>query len=326
ICLRILLLKGGLCTRFACHRNHLGLLLLSSGDWMALQKAARCVVIPTGHLHPVKKGFRLPYEIHGAMAVACGCFCSINPKFSFPTCNDGVMHGTRHLHLLQRWLHQEPWNQNARYLLALIVFQKAHEENFPQQLCIISKRLVLDALSTEVFLGDNKLSQSRSLLLLCASEISLQSGDSVGCMHHASNALGLLPTNSDLFFAHLQLCRAYAVQEDYSNLRNEYTKCLQMKTVHPICWILLKYFESRYSLQNNLDIIHTNFQACAARKGSSSTNWSANFELVCAQCYLWDQDYFLAEQALAHACVANMDSCLLLCHGTNYTLHVKNLN
>lgn len=223
-------------------------------------------------------------------------------------------------------MHQEPWNQNARYLLALNVFQKAHEENFPQQLCIISKRLVLDALSTEEFLGDNKLSQSRSLLLLCASEISLQSGDSVGCIHHASNALGLLPTNSDMFFAHLQLCRGYAVQEDYSNLRNEYTKCLQMKTIHPICWILLKYFESRYSLQNNLDIIHTNFQACAARKGSSSNNWSANFELVCAQCYLWDQDYFHAEQTLARACVANMDSCLLLCHGINSTLHVKNFN
>ncbi|XP_064982269.1 tetratricopeptide repeat protein SKI3-like isoform X2 [Musa acuminata AAA Group] len=296
-------------------RSHLGLLLLSSGDWMALQKAARCAVIPTGHQHPVKKGFRLPYEIHGAMAVACGSICSTNPKSSFPTCNDGLMHGARHLHLLQRWLHQEPWNQNARYLLALNVFQKAHEENFPQQLCIISKRLVLDALSTEEFLGDNKLSQSRSLLLLCASEISLQSGDSVGCIHHASNALGLLPTNSDMFFAHLQLCRGYAVQEDYSNLRNEYTKCLQMKTIHPICWILLKYFESRYSLQNNLDIIHTNFQACAARKGSSSNNWSANFELVCAQCYLWDQDYFHAEQTLARACVANMDSCLLLCHG-----------
>lgn len=76
---------------------------------MALQKAARCAVIPTGHRHPVKKGFRLPYEIHGAMAVACGSICSTNPKFSFPTCNDGLMHGARHLHLLQRYYFIFSW-------------------------------------------------------------------------------------------------------------------------------------------------------------------------------------------------------------------------
>ncbi|WOL13945.1 tetratricopeptide repeat protein SKI3 isoform X1 [Canna indica] len=297
-------------------RSHLGSLLLSSDDLMAPAKAARCAVVPTGHPCPINKGFRLPYEIHGAAAAACHSFCSAIPKFSFPTCNDELMHGARSLPLLQRRLHQEPWNQNARYLLILSILQKAREEKFPHQLCIILKHLILDAISREKFLRENKLSHSRSIiLLLCASEISLQTGDFPGCIRYATDALNVLPTHSDLFFAHLQLCRAYAVQEDYSNLRNQYTNCLQIKTNHPIGWLLLKYLESRYSLQNNSDIIEENFRTCIASKGISANCWIANFELVSAQCYMWHQDYFRAEQALTRACAANTDSCLLLCHG-----------
>ncbi|KAG6514409.1 hypothetical protein ZIOFF_024764 [Zingiber officinale] len=296
-------------------RCHLGSLLLSSEDWIAPAKASRCTVIPTGSLYPVKKGFKLPHEIHGAAAVACHSLCSTNPKFSFPTCDDCLMHGARSLPLLQRWLHQEPWNQNARYLLILNLLQKAREQKFPQQLCITLKHLVSDAIYRENLIENNHSHSRHFLLLLCASELSLQSGDALGCIRNATDALSLLPTSSDSFFAHLQLCRAYAVQQDFSNLRNEYANCLQTKTLHPMGWLSLKYLASRYSLQKNSDIIDANFYACATTKGSSFDHWIANFELVSAQCYMWDQEYLQAEQALTRACAANTNSCLLLCHG-----------
>ncbi|KAG6510698.1 hypothetical protein ZIOFF_028729 [Zingiber officinale] len=303
------------CIGFACCRCHLGSLLLSSEDWIAPAKASRCTVIPTGSLYPVKKGFKLPHEIHGAAAVACHSLCSTNPKFSFPTCDDCLMHGARSLPLLQRWLHQEPWNQNARYLLILNLLQKAREEKFPQQLCITLKHLVSDAIYRENLIENNHSHSRHFLLLLCASELSLQSGDPLGCIRNATDALSLLPTSSDSFFAHLQLCRAYAMQQDFSNLRNEYANCLQTKTLHPMGWLSLKYLASRYSLQKNSDIIDANFYACATTKGSSFDHWIANFELVSAQCYMWDQEYLQAEQALTRACAANTNSCLLLCHG-----------
>lgn len=215
-------------------------------------------------------------------------------------------------------MHQEPWNLDAHYLLVLNVLQKAREEKFPQHLCSTLKRLLLVALSKEIYTKENKLYQyQKFVLLLCASEISLQCGDYHGCVKHATDALGILPPNSDPFFAHLQLCRAYAAEEDFLNLRNEYMNCLQIKTFNQIGWISLKYIESRYKLQNNSNEIDVYFHTCSTGKGASSNIWEAVFYLVCAQAFIWDQDYLRAEQALAHACaLRDAESCLSLFHGT----------
>ncbi|XP_008799156.2 tetratricopeptide repeat protein SKI3 isoform X2 [Phoenix dactylifera] len=296
-------------------RSQLSSLLLSSGDWMASHKAARCTATPNGHI--VKKELELSYKIHGAAVVACYASCSNNPKFSFPTCKDQPAHGTNVIHSMQRWLHQEPWNLDAHYLLVLNVLQKAREEKFPQHLCSTLKRLLLVALSKEIYMKENKLHQyQKFVLLLCASEVSLQCGDYHGGVKHATDALGILPPNSDPFFARLQLCRAYAAGEDFLNLKNEYMNCLQIKTFNQIGWISLKYIESRYQLQNNSNAIDMYFHMCSTGKGASSNIWEAVFYLACAQSFIWDQDYLRAEQALAHACaIGDAESCLLLFHG-----------
>lgn len=219
--------------------------------------------------------------------------------------------------IVGRWLHQEPWNYKARYLLILNIYQKAREEKFPQYLCITLKRLLVAALSQEIYLKESEQCRyQKFLLLLCASEISLQCGDHIGCFNRTKTALALAPSNSDLFFAHLQLCRAYAAQDDLLNAKNEYMICLQLKTADLIGWISLKYLESRYKLQENSSAVDINFQSCLALKMNSKSIWGATFNLVCAQCSVHDQDVFHAEETLMGVCAEeNADSCLLLFHG-----------
>ncbi|KAM0941484.1 putative tetratricopeptide-like helical domain superfamily [Dioscorea sansibarensis] len=296
-------------------RYQLSSLLLSNEDWMASERAIKCSLAATRD--HVNNGLKSPFEIHGAVRVACYAGGATCPKFSFPTCKDLRMRGTMTVQHLQKWLRQEPWNYKARYLLILNIYQKAREEKFPQYLCTTLKRLLVAALSQETYLKESGQYQyQKFLLLLCASEISLQLGDHIGCFNWTKTALGLAPSNSDLFFAHLQLCRAYAAQDDLPSVRNEYTRCLQLKTANLIGWISLKYLESRYKLQENSSAVDINFESCIALKMNSKDIWGAIFNLVCAQGFVHDQDLFHAEGTLMRVCAEeNADSCLLLFHG-----------
>lgn len=206
-------------------------------------------------------------------------------------------------------------------MLVLNILQKAREEKFPQHLCFTLKRLVCTALSNEIYYS--KKSQSyeyqRFQLLLCASEISLQGGDYLGCISHAQNALRLSVRDSILFFAHLQLCRAHVSQEDLSSMKDEYMKCLQLKSDYPIAWISLKLIESRYKQHIHLNAIDSHFEACLKESGSSWNTWTAIFDLVRGQSFIWEEDFVLAEKALAHGIsMGTADSCLYLCHGINH--------
>ncbi|XP_058073295.1 tetratricopeptide repeat protein SKI3 [Magnolia sinica] len=297
-------------------RNHLSSLLLSSKEWKTSHAAIRCVVTePSGH--PLLKGSKSAYEILGSAAVACYSNCTSKSKYSFPTCEGQCMHGVRPVQHQQKWLHQEPWNDKSRYLLVLGVLQKAREERFPQHLCVTLKRLVFGALSSEVYSKkDQSCEYQKFQLLLCASEISMQAGDYVGCINHATDASRLSFPNGDPFFAHLQLCRAYVVQEDFSSLKDEYEKCMQLKTDYQIGWISLKFIESRYKRQLQLNGVDVNFEACLEKNGSSWNMWMAIMDLVRGHSFIQDQDFLLAEQALAHGCsIGGADCCLFLCHG-----------
>ncbi|XP_077215961.1 tetratricopeptide repeat (TPR)-like superfamily protein isoform X2 [Tasmannia lanceolata] len=297
-------------------RNQLSYNLLSTKEWKASHVATRCTIMdPPGH--PVVKGSKSAYEILGSAAVSCYSSCTTKLKFSFPTCQDPCTHGSAAIQHLQRWLHQEPWNHKAQYLLVLTVLQKAREEKFPRHLCVTLKRLLVTALSNEVYSKKDRPHQYQMFqLLLCASEISLQCGDYSGCITQATNA-SLLPfPNVDAFFAHFQLCRAYAAQGDLLGLKDEYMKCLQLKTDYPIGWVSLKFIESRHKLHIDLNPLDLNFEACLNERGGSWNLWMAIFHLVRAQNFLWDQDFLHAEQALAQCCsMGDADSCLFLTHG-----------
>lgn len=216
-----------------------------------------------------------------------------------------------------RYLRQEPWNHTARYLLILNLFQKAREEKFPWHLCVILERLIFVALSSEVYSRERVSYQYQKFqLLLCASEISLQGGNLIGCVKHAKNASSLLLPDNYLFFGHLLLCRAHAVEGNYINLQGEYMRCLELKTDYHIGWICLKIMESRYRVQTDSNISELRFKECSKELKNSWNMWMAVFNLVRGLISLWNQEFFPAEESLAQACsLASAESCLFLCHG-----------
>lgn len=219
--------------------------------------------------------------------------------------------------LSYRWLHLEPWNQNARYLLILNCLQKAREERYPQHLCILLERLISVALSDHLYSNKDKSYQYQKFqLLLCASEICFQCGDHVGCISHANNASGLLLPDCYLFFAHLLLCRIFASEENFVSLREEYMRCMELKTDYPIGWIYLKYMESRYKLQTGAVRLELNFEECSKEIKHSWNMWMAVFNLVQGLVSIWTQDFLCAEKFLSEACsLATAQCCLFLCHG-----------
>ncbi|XP_058220446.1 tetratricopeptide repeat protein SKI3 isoform X2 [Rhododendron vialii] len=296
-------------------RNLLGYLQLSCKEWKDPHIASRCFIIgPSRGLD--EKGLKSAYDILGAGAVAC--YASQNyKKFAVPTCKCQFMHETRAIRQLQMQLHQEPWNHNALYLLILNYLQKACEERFPQHLCDILGRLIKVALSDQLRSKKDMSSQYQTFqLLLCSSEISLQGGNHIGCINHAKSASGFLLPNHYLFFAHLQLCRAYAAEDNLSNLHEEYTRCLELKTDCPIGWICLKLIKSQYELQADSNLLEMCFESCSKEIKNSENMWMAIFSLVQGLIAVWTNDFICAEELLAQACsLGGAESCLFLCHG-----------
>lgn len=296
-------------------RNLLGCLLLCSEEWNDAHIATRCCDIDT--TKPSKGGLKSAYEILGAGAVACYAVGNCSPKFSYPTCTYQCLNEPGAIQQLQKCLRREPWNQNIRYLLVLNLLQKAREERFPCHLCIILERLISVALSDEVYHNTGMSYEYKKFqLLLCASEICLQCGNLTGCINHAKNASSIMLPDDYLFFAHLLLLRAYALECDTVNLRKEYIRCLELKTDHHIGWICLKFIEYRYELQSDLDILESSFKECSKERMNSWNMWRALFILVQGLISIWSQDIISAEQFFAQACsLAGAESSLLLCHG-----------
>lgn len=229
--------------------------------------------------------------------------------------------GRRAIHVIflpSRWVHCEPWNQDARYLLVLAIFQKAHEEKYPKHTCVILKKLIMQVLSNISNPHEKEAMQYQVfLLLLLSSEVCLQSLDYENCITEAKEALKLTPSSRvDTFFANLQLCRAYVVHGDLLNSRNEYMKCLRNHTNTEIGWVMLKQLESACSLEGFSDEIDIKLHECVKRNGSDSSKWTSLFNLACAQCFLWGGNFESAEKALAQACSqVDPDSCILFLNG-----------
>lgn len=294
-------------------RNLLSYLLLSSKEWNDSHVATRCFVICPSDCQK-EDGLKSPCEILGAGVVACYSTGNCYEKFSFPSCKDQWLCGQGADQQLQKWLHQEPWNRNARYLLVLNYLQKAREKRFPQNLCILLERLIRVALFDQLYSKNDQYQKFQ--LLLCASEICLQVGDHTGCISHAKNASGILLPDGYLFFAHLLLCRAYAAKENFVSLHEEFKRCLELKTDYHIGWICLKYIESRYKLQTDASSLELGFEECSKDIKYTWHMWMAVFNLVQGLMAIWSQDFLRAEEFLAQACsFASAESCLFLCHG-----------
>lgn len=222
---------------------------------------------------------------------------------------------------MYRCLRQEPWNRTVRYLLILNLLQKAREERFPHNVCLMLERLISVALSNECYSKmDVSYQYEKFQLLLCASEISLQGGNQNGCVNNAKIASLIALPGGYLFFAHLLLCRAYASNGDMMNLQKEYTRCLELKTDCHIGWICLKVIESQYNMQKELNILELNKKDCLVEGKNSWKTWMALFNLVQGLIAIQKQDFLSAEEFLKQACgLASAESCLQLCYGSHFT-------
>ncbi|GMH17265.1 hypothetical protein Nepgr_019106 [Nepenthes gracilis] len=296
-------------------RNLLGYFLLSGGQWNSVHVANRCHTTTPGHSN--EEGLRSGPEIFGAEVVACHATGSCNLNFCFPTCKSHGKRGAAAVQQMQRWLHQEPWNQNARYLLILNLLQQAREARYPQHLLIVLKRMIFSSLSGQIYLEESTYHRYRKFqLLLCASEINLQCQDIISCVSCAKDASQILLPDSYIFFAHLQLCRAHAANKNYVNLEEEYVKCLQLQTDYPIGWMSLKLIESRYNLHFDLNSSDLGFRESLMESEGSWNMWMAMYNLFRGLISAWAQDFLHAEEFISEACsLAVAESCLFLCHG-----------
>ncbi|GJX42980.1 hypothetical protein Tco_0259656 [Tanacetum coccineum] len=82
------------------------------------------------------------------------------------------------------------------------------------KITVVVSGLKIAVLLTRVALSDEYHHYQKFQLLLCASEISLQSGDHIGYINHAKNASKLSVPDGYLFFVHLLLCRQYVADDN----------------------------------------------------------------------------------------------------------------
>jgi superkiller protein 3 len=81
-------------------------------------------------------------------------------------------------------------------------------------------------------------------------------------------------------------------------------------------WVMLKHLESACSLETCSDEIYKNLRECIERNGSDLSKWTSLFNLVSAQCFIGDENFASAEEALAQACAeGDPDSCILFLNG-----------
>ncbi|KAK4424686.1 Tetratricopeptide repeat protein SKI3 [Sesamum alatum] len=297
-------------------RNLLSYLLLSSKEWRDLYLATRCSFFDLSDKHE-DKGIKSAFEILGAGTVACYAIGSPKEKFPFPTCRHQRPSGSGTIQLLQKFLHQEPWNFNARYLLTLNCLQKARQERFAPQVCRVLERLTAAALHNQFYSSTDVSCQYQSFqLLLCAAEVNLQQGNTNECFRYARSALGSSVDNSSLFFAHLLLCRAYAAEDDIISISKEYRRCLELGTDLHIGWICLKFIESRYRLEDDSTMLSLSFEDCCKDIKLSWNMWMALFNMVQGLIAIWFGDFVAAEESFTQASsLADGESCLFLCHG-----------
>ncbi|KAL4333634.1 hypothetical protein GQ457_07G027760 [Hibiscus cannabinus] len=296
-------------------RNLLGYLLLGSEVWGNSHLSSRCSIIDASD-STNKEGLKSAWEIFSAGTVACHAIGNSEPKFSFPTCGCQCS-SSGAVQELQKCLRREPWNHNARYLLVLNLLQKAREERFPVNICIVLERLISVALSDEFYSGKEAPCQYQKFQLqLCASEILLQRGNITCCINQAKDASALSLPDSYQFFGHLLLCRAFAAEGNLKNSKEEYQRCLKLKTDFHVGWLCLKVMESQYQEHAVSNIFELAFEEGSKGRNDSWNMWMAVYSLVMGMICIWNQDFLSAEEFLGQTCsLTSAESCNFLCHG-----------
>ncbi|CAH9079839.1 unnamed protein product [Cuscuta europaea] len=293
-------------------RNLLGHLLLLSTEGIHFHTSTRCIIMDPSY-HPNPNDKRSALAILGAEGVACHALQCV----SLTQCKEKPTSRCNTVQLLQKHLHQEPWNQSTRYLLIANFFQRTRRERFPHYLCAALDRLTSCVLCNELYsIKDLAHQYQKFQLLLIAAEVSLQCGNYSNCITNANTATNLSLPNQYMFFAHLLLCRVYAVEENPVKLSDEYLTCLGLKTGCHIGWICLQFLEFQYKLHTDSTALALRFEEHSKYVSHSWNPWLAIFNLVHGLSAIWTRDFSGAEEYLLQACsLASGESFLFLCHG-----------
>lgn len=178
------------------------------------------------------------------------------------------------------------------------------------------KRMTNAALTSQLFVENTFERYKNFQLLLCSSELSLHGGDPPSSVSFARDASNLSLSNGYTFFAHLQLCRAYAAVGNHKNLSLEFTQCLNLRTDYPVGWMSLMIIESLHRPQNTLRLSDNGFRDSIKENEESENSWLAVYSLFCGLVSLSAQDFLRAEEFLTEACsLKATESCIFLCHG-----------
>ncbi|KAK8580743.1 hypothetical protein V6N12_070998 [Hibiscus sabdariffa] len=144
----------------------------------------------------------------------------------------------------------------------------------------------------------------------------VNTGNITGCIDLAKDASVLFLPDGYQFFGHLLLCRAYAAEGNLKNSKEEYQRCLELKTDFHVCWLCLKVMESRYLEQTISNIFDLAFEEGSKGRNDSWNMWMAVYSLVMGMICIWNQDFLSAEEFLGQPCsLTSAESCIFLCHG-----------
>ncbi|GAB4861704.1 hypothetical protein Ancab_036957 [Ancistrocladus abbreviatus] len=107
---------------------------------------------------------------------------------------------------------------------------------------------------------------------------------------NTKDASKLLLLDGYMFFAHLQLCRVHPATDNYINSKEEYMRCLNLQTNYPVGWMCLKFIESRYDLQDEVNSFYEGFRGDVNGSEGSQNMWMAVYNLLLGLIFAWAQD------------------------------------
>ncbi|GAB4861609.1 hypothetical protein Ancab_036860 [Ancistrocladus abbreviatus] len=118
-------------------------------------------------------------------------------------------------------------------------------------------------------------------------------------IHVANKCHGIVPYDSlnkgDLrlgpeIYGAEALCHVHATTDNYINLEEEYTRCLNLQTDYPVGWMCLKFIESRYDLQDEVNSFYEGFRGDVNGSEGSQNMWMAVYNLLLGLISAWAQD------------------------------------
>ncbi|KAL2650302.1 hypothetical protein R1flu_018430 [Riccia fluitans] len=279
----------------------------------------------------IPKCCRLPYS-SPQLKSDCAALCSVQAKaacacalcgqlkcFRFSPCNGQRASGSSLIHQLQRWVHTEPGNVEARYHLVLCLMQQARAENFPRNLCKAIHRIA--ATTVSLLRAENQCEDSHVHALLTAIilEVSMHITDDTA----STQLMGYIPELKRLSqlspWVTLQLARFYAAQKDYRSLQAELSRAGHLLTADDLqgCFAVFE-LQQRFKVQA---VDSSSLEACkkaiSRRPLDEQKDWIGLLHLIRVKRFFQDEDFLSAQKAAAEALSFLADNPVLhLLHGT----------